>query len=86
MGYKKSRGIPIDIFSLVITITVGHFDVSRILNDGGSSCNIIYSKLLEKIGLKIENVWSYMRLYLQAFNDMMTHPLGYIELMLTLVR
>lgn len=40
---EKIRVIPNEIFPMVITVIIGHFDVSRILIDGGSSCNIMYS-------------------------------------------
>lgn len=50
----KVRGTLNDIFSLVITTMVGHFNVSQILIDGGRSCNIIYSKLFETMDLKKE--------------------------------
>lgn len=37
----------------------------------------------EKIGLKKEKIFPYEVSYLQAFNNMMTHPWRYIELMVT---
>lgn len=52
LGFLDSEnigGIPNDIFPLVITTTVSHFDVSQILTDGGSFCDIMYSKLFEKV-------------------------------------
>lgn len=50
---EKIGGIPNDIFPLVITSIVGHFDMSLILIDGGSSSDIMYSELFEKMGPKI---------------------------------
>lgn len=37
---EKVGGTPNDIFPLVITSMVDHFDISWILIDGGSSCDI----------------------------------------------
>lgn len=48
--YEKIGGTLNKIFPLVITSTIRHFDVSRILIDGGSSGNIMYSKLFDKMG------------------------------------
>lgn len=41
-------------FSLVTIVTISYFDVSRVLIDGGSSCDIMYADLFEKIGLNKE--------------------------------
>lgn len=49
---EKVEGILNDMFPLMITITISHFDAFQILIDDGSSCDIIYSELFEKIGLK----------------------------------
>lgn len=45
---------------------------------------IIYSKLFEKIGLNKENSQPNEGSNLKAFNNTMTHPWGYIELMITM--
>lgn len=52
----KVRGVPYDIFLLVIISTIDHFNVSHILIGGDDSCDIIYSELFEKVGLKKENL------------------------------
>lgn len=71
-----------DIFPLVITTIVGHFDLSQILTNGGRSCDIMYSNMFKKIGLNKENLWPYEGSYLQAFNDITIVIGGYIELMI----
>lgn len=42
-------------------VTVVNFDDSRILFDKGSSYDIIYTKLFNKLGLRREVLSSYMR-------------------------
>lgn len=59
-----------------------HFNMLQIINNGGNSCEIIYLKLFEKMGLKKENLWSYEGLNLEAFNDSTTRLWRYIELMI----
>lgn len=39
------------IVSLVITSIIMHFDVSKSLIDGGSSCDMMYFEMFEKIVL-----------------------------------
>lgn len=79
---EKAGGIPNYFFPLVITATISDFDVSQILIDGGNSCDIIYSELFEKIGLNKENSRTNEGSDLKAFNNITTHPWGYIELMI----
>lgn len=43
---EKIGGIPNKLFPLVIIATVGKFDISQIIINGGSSCHIMYSELL----------------------------------------
>lgn len=66
---EKVGNIPNEIFSLVIMETMDNFDVSRILIDEGSSCDIIYVELFKKLGLKKEKMSPYTGCDLQAFND-----------------
>lgn len=40
---KKVDGFPNKLFPMDPTAAISHFDVSKILIDGGSSCRIIYS-------------------------------------------
>lgn len=53
---EKIVEISNEVFSLVKTTIIANFDVSQILIDGGSSCDILYCSLFEKkclIGLLI---------------------------------
>ena len=87
LGFYDSKnigGVPNKLFPLVVATTIGKFDVSRILIDGGSSCNILYSSLFEKMGLDRKSLIAYDGLNLQAFNGMTNRPLGYIELMISI--
>lgn len=61
---------------MMITPTVGKFDVSWILTNGGSSCDIMYFELFKKMGLGRSNLWPCEGFDLQAFN-------GYIELVVS---
>lgn len=72
------------IFSLVMITTIVNFDVSRVLINGGSSCNIMYSNLFDKMGLEKEKLWPYEGSILQDFNNTTTRLLGYVKLMVTL--
>lgn len=56
---KKIEGILNDIFPLVISATIIHFDLSKILIDRDNSCDIMYSELFKKMGLRKENLWSH---------------------------
>lgn len=46
---EKVSGIPNEGFPLIITATIANFDMSRILINGQSSCNIMYKELYEKL-------------------------------------
>lgn len=59
---------------------VGQFDVSHILIDGCSSCNIIYSKLFEKMSLNKVGLYTFKGFNLYAFNGTTTRPWGYVKL------
>lgn len=56
---KTVRGTSNKIFPLVIIDMVGQFNVSQILINDSSSCNIMYSELFEKMGLERGSLWSY---------------------------
>lgn len=56
---EKVRGISSKIFHLVIIVTISNFYVSRVLNDIGNSCDIMYVDLFEIMGLKKEKLLSY---------------------------
>lgn len=59
LGNEKVGRIPNEKFPLVIIETISNFNMTRILNEGGNSCDIMYSKLFEKPGLKREKLWPY---------------------------
>lgn len=70
---KRSGGISNELFPLVIIIVVGKLDITRIIIDKGSSCDIFYSSLFEKkMGLERRNLIPYDDSDLQAFNGMAT--------------
>ncbi|MCI34677.1 hypothetical protein A2U01_0055897, partial [Trifolium medium] len=76
-------GIPNEIFPLIVIAAMAHHDVSRILIDQGSSCDVMYQELFEKLGLKRENLNSYEVTYLQGFNGSTICPWGLINLPFT---
>lgn len=53
---EKVRGIPKEIFPLVITAAIFSFDVFSILIDCSISNDIMYSDLFENMKLKKENL------------------------------
>lgn len=61
---------------MVITTINSQFDVYQVLVDGGSSCDIIYTELFEKMNLKKENLWLYKGSDLRTFKDIKTRALG----------
>lgn len=77
---EEIGGVPNKIFPLVIVATVGKFGVSRILIDGESFYDIMYSKLFKKMGLNISGFLSYKGSYVEAFNGITTCQWGYVEL------
>lgn len=70
------------IFLSVITVLIEHFDVSRTQMNGGSSYNIMYSKLFENMGRDKGNLWLYEGSYMHVFNDTLVHYWVYIDLMI----
>lgn len=50
----KIRGIPNEIFPLVILNSISNFEISRVLIDDINSYYIMYSDLFKKMGLKKE--------------------------------
>lgn len=72
LGFRDSdkvTGISNEIFLLVIITNIANFDVSRVLIEGGSSCDIMYVDLFEKIGSKKENLFSHEGSYLKKWNS-----------------
>jgi hypothetical protein len=74
---------PNEMFPLIIMATLDNFDVSRILVDEGSSCDIMYQDLFEKMGLKKESLAPYEGSDLQGFNGAITTPWGLLTLPIT---
>lgn len=50
---KKVDNIPNEVFSLVILTIIANCKVSRIFINAGSSCDIMYYNLFERLGLEI---------------------------------
>lgn len=55
----KVGGIQNENFPLVIIEIIKIFDMPKIFINGGSSCDIMYVELIEKLGLKREKMWLY---------------------------
>lgn len=66
---------------LVITSTIESFDVSQILINSGSSCDIMYFYLFEKMVIERGSLQKYKGSNLHVFKRTNTHSRGYIELM-----
>lgn len=49
-GHYKVNGFPNVTLPLVVTATIENHDVSRILVDGGSSCDVMYLKIFMTLG------------------------------------
>ncbi|MCI75052.1 hypothetical protein A2U01_0096319, partial [Trifolium medium] len=62
---------------------MAHHDVSRILIEQGSSCDVMYQELFEKLWLKREDLSSYEGTDLQGFNVSTIRPWGLINLPVT---
>lgn len=61
--YEKVEEIPNEIFQLMITTMIRHFDVFQILIDGGSSCDIMYKKLMGVQRLELVGVQRHDKPY-----------------------
>ncbi|MCI66264.1 hypothetical protein A2U01_0087522, partial [Trifolium medium] len=62
---------------------MAHHDVSRILIDQGSSCDVMYQELFEKLKLKKKDLNPYEGTDLQGFNGSTIRPWGLINLPVT---
>lgn len=82
MGLRESRGNPNEIFPVVVTTPIKHFDVSRILINNGSSCDIMHTKIFEKMNFYRGSLRSYEGSNLQIFNGTTTLLWGYVDLMI----
>lgn len=59
---------------------MANFDMSQILNDKRSSCDIMQVKLFTKLGMRQETLIPYMKTYLQGFKTTVTPPLEYNQI------
>jgi hypothetical protein len=76
-------GTPNEIFPLIVIATMAHHDVSRVLIDQGSLCEVMYQELFQKLGLKKENLCPFEGTDLQGFNGSTIRPWGIINLLVT---
>lgn len=77
LGFRDNDQVRVvlnEIFLLVITTTIINFGVSQFLIDNGSSCNIMYDDIFERIGLKKQKLLPYEVSDLQSFNGIMIRP------------
>lgn len=73
---KKVESIVDELFPLVIITTIGQLNASRVLIDGGSSCEIIYLSLFEKMYLDRGGLIPYKGLDMQEFKVTIILPQG----------
>ena len=45
--------------ALVVTLTIGRYDVKRVMIDQGNAVEIMYPDLYKGLGLKLENLTTY---------------------------
>ncbi|MCI74280.1 hypothetical protein A2U01_0095544, partial [Trifolium medium] len=62
---------------------MANFDVQRILEDQGSSCDVMYSGIFKTLQLTQENLVPYVGSDLHGFNGSTTKPWGYVDLIVT---
>lgn len=67
-------GILNEIFPILIMEIMVNLYMSRILIDGEISCEIMYAKIFEKLGLKREKFSPYEGYDIQVFKDAVTRP------------
>ena len=65
--------------ALVVTLTIGGYDVKRVMIDQGSAAEIMYPDLYKGLGLKLENLTAYSS-PLVSFKGKMVVPKGQIRL------
>ncbi|MCH80784.1 hypothetical protein A2U01_0001558 [Trifolium medium] len=62
LGFSDEERVgesPNEIVPLIIVTTIANHDISKILKDGGSSRDIMYGELFEKLGLKRDSLAPY---------------------------
>ncbi|XP_065622239.1 uncharacterized protein LOC136064427 [Quercus suber] len=65
--------------ALVITLRIGHYDVKRVMVDGGSAAEVMYPDLYKRLGLKPEDLTPYSS-PLMRFDGKLVVPKGMIRL------
>lgn len=78
--HEKMDVTPNMTLTLVVTTSINNHSVSRIIIDDGSSCDLMYLRVLMRLGLRMNNFKSCESRNLLAFNDSLTHPCGTIDL------
>jgi hypothetical protein len=63
-----------------VIAAIANYDVSRILIDQGSSCDIMYNELFTKFRIEPDRLKPYHGGALSAFNDSPTQPIGSVTL------
>lgn len=83
--YKEELpgGAPNSTIPLLIRATMANFDVQHILVEHGSFFDIMYSQLLTTLQLYESYLTSYVEPDLQGFNDTVTKPRGFVELIVS---
>ncbi|XP_057464641.1 uncharacterized protein LOC130754441 [Actinidia eriantha] len=69
--------------ALVVSAVIANFNVQRILIDSGSSADILFTSAFEKMKIGLEKLHPF-HTPLVGFGGNMTHPLGWINLPMTL--
>ncbi|GFS36147.1 hypothetical protein Acr_00g0044360 [Actinidia rufa] len=69
--------------ALVVFAVIANFNVQRILIDSGSSADILFISAFEKIKIRLDNLHPF-HTPLIGFGGNTTHPLGWINLPITL--
>ncbi|GFZ18422.1 hypothetical protein Acr_27g0001610 [Actinidia rufa] len=69
--------------ALVVSAVIANFNVQRILIDTGSSADILFISAFEKIKIRLDKLHPF-HTPLIGFGGNMTHPLGWINLPITL--
>ncbi|GFY92744.1 hypothetical protein Acr_08g0011400 [Actinidia rufa] len=69
--------------ALVVSAIIANFNVQRILVDNGSSAKIIFISAFDKMKIRMDKLHPF-HTPLVKFGGSMTHPLGWIKLLVTL--
>jgi hypothetical protein len=74
------EGSPNEKLPLLIRVIITNHEVSSILVDQGSSCDIMYEELFTKLQVKDENVQPYLVGLLATLDGSLTQPPGFVTL------